>query len=169
MCEKCGKCFKQAATLWVHNKRTHENAKKFQCQKCQKRFLNRFYLRLHQTLHTKEKNFECNVHNKYYCKSCLMLYFRFVLNVSQIPLACDVTCGYTPVKNRSNVPTAVNVSHKATTSNSIKRGEERALLKLKISKKSPQVTATYAIGILKKTTSKRTCALTPGKNRKFAK
>lgn len=64
MCEKCGKCFKQKSILWFHNHKYHVENKTKQCPHCPKKFFREYDLRMHQTVHTGEKNYQCHVCNQ---------------------------------------------------------------------------------------------------------
>ena len=62
-CDKCDKRFTMKRYLKQHQT-THSNEKPFKCDKCGKQFSQKSYLKRHQILHTGEKAFKCDVCDK---------------------------------------------------------------------------------------------------------
>ena len=58
-CKICGKLLKAVATLNLHVKTVHEGIKAFMCTLCGKKFTNSQSLKLHETVHSGSRNWEC--------------------------------------------------------------------------------------------------------------
>ena len=62
-CDECSKCFRHASSLHKHVLSSHrgEEAKKFMCKHCDKRFINKNKLKVHENTHTREKSYGCSL------------------------------------------------------------------------------------------------------------
>ncbi|XP_072035542.1 uncharacterized protein, partial [Amphiura filiformis] len=86
-CEHCQKCFVDRSFL-VRHIRTHTREKRFQCEHCQKCFADRSSLVYHIRTHTKEKPFQCE-----HCHKCFTQYASLVCHVrthtKEKPFQCE--------------------------------------------------------------------------------
>lgn len=68
-CDECGQFFKTTRSLKFHTICFHKTEAKIKCPSCDKAFVNKSYLKMHQQYHTGEKNFTCTICNSKYYKS----------------------------------------------------------------------------------------------------
>lgn len=114
-CPDCGKCLK-LGSMWMHRK-IHSDNKKYGCDICGQKFVQKINLTHHQRVHTAEKHYECpecpkrfqershlQRHQKYHaqtrpfrCEKCGKMYkterclkVHNLVHLEQRPFACQV-------------------------------------------------------------------------------
>ena len=60
-CDKCPKTFTKKSYLTRHTMITHDKVGRFQCDQCEKYFYGKYELKVHQDLHAKVRNFQCQL------------------------------------------------------------------------------------------------------------
>ncbi|XP_026325675.1 zinc finger protein 501-like [Hyposmocoma kahamanoa] len=91
MCEICGKNnFKFKSALRVHQS-THSRERPFKCDVCDKSFKLQMHLKLHMAVHTGEKRYECTVCAKKF-RQHAHLAQHMVLHTNEMPFSCEL-CG----------------------------------------------------------------------------
>ena len=61
ICQLCDKRFKTSYDLQRHCRDVHLDERPFQCQKCEKAFKRRWHLMDHQSVHSREKPYQCPI------------------------------------------------------------------------------------------------------------
>ncbi|XP_075150842.1 wings down [Haematobia irritans] len=87
-CEICGQKFVQKINL-THHQRIHTNTKPYECSECQKRFQERSHLQRHQKYHAQTRSYRCEKCGKMYkTERCLKVHN--LVHLEQRPFACTV-------------------------------------------------------------------------------
>ncbi|KAF5277820.1 hypothetical protein FQA39_LY18429 [Lamprigera yunnana] len=69
VCEFCSKTFKSTRNLNDHLRRVHSKEKKYQCSYCDKKFVDKYVLRIHVRCHTGVRPYQCTVCEKSFIRS----------------------------------------------------------------------------------------------------
>ncbi|XP_025832298.1 zinc finger protein 664-like [Agrilus planipennis] len=69
VCQHCPKTFKSGRNLKDHLRRVHSKEKKHRCPKCNKTFVDKYMLSIHQRWHTGDRRYKCNICSKAFIRS----------------------------------------------------------------------------------------------------
>ncbi|KAH8312107.1 hypothetical protein KR044_009418 [Drosophila immigrans] len=87
-CDICGQKFVQKINL-THHARIHSSEKPYECPECQKRFQERSHLQRHQKYHAQTRSYRCEKCGKMYkTERCLKVHN--LVHLEQRPFACTV-------------------------------------------------------------------------------
>ncbi|XP_068156601.1 serendipity locus protein H-1 [Drosophila tropicalis] len=87
-CDICGQKFVQKINL-THHARIHSSEKPYECPECQKRFQERSHLQRHQKYHAQTRSYRCEKCGKMYkTERCLKVHN--LVHLEQRPFACNV-------------------------------------------------------------------------------
>uniref|UniRef100_A0A1A9W6M7 C2H2-type domain-containing protein n=1 Tax=Glossina brevipalpis TaxID=37001 RepID=A0A1A9W6M7_9MUSC len=87
-CDICGQKFVQKINL-THHTRVHTAEKPYECSECQKRFQERSHLQRHQKYHAQTRSYRCDKCGKMYkTERCLKVHN--LVHLEQRPFACTV-------------------------------------------------------------------------------
>ncbi|XP_016982220.1 serendipity locus protein H-1 [Drosophila rhopaloa] len=87
-CDVCGQKFVQKINL-THHARIHSSEKPYECPECQKRFQERSHLQRHQKYHAQTRSYRCEKCGKMYkTERCLKVHN--LVHLEQRPFACTV-------------------------------------------------------------------------------
>ena len=90
-CDLCPKTFVHSGSLSYH-KKTHREAKEYDCLQCDESFKLESHLKTHSLTHTGEKSHKC-VHCSFSCKNTSSLKRHVLKQHSEVKCKqCDFTC-----------------------------------------------------------------------------